>query len=113
MAANLKTMQISSKDVKNFMDSFDSPIEVLTALEDKTKELAKDIDALIHSMANLFEQDVLAYSMADVCIKVEMQGLGQTILKSQIGNPGLLRHIAEDMAKAEAEAETKEVENGI
>lgn len=103
MATESKTTKVSGKDVKNFMDNFDSPEEVLTALENKTNDLARDIDALIHSMGNLFEQDALAYSMADVCIKVEMQGLGQTIIKSQIGNPGLLKHIAEDIAKAEAE----------
>ena len=100
MAVNSKTMKISGKDVKDFMNSFDSPEEVLAALENKTKELARDIDALVNSMANLFEQDALTYSMADVYIKVEMSALGIDIIKAQIGNPGLLRHVAEDIAKA-------------
>lgn len=100
MAIDSKTIKISGKDVKNFMNSFDSPEEVIEELESKTKELAKDIDALVHSMANLFEQDALTYSMADVCIKVEMSGLGTEFIKAQVGNPGLLKHVAEDIAKA-------------
>lgn len=100
MAVNSKTMRITGEDIKDFMNSFDSPEEVLATLENKAEDLARDIDALIKSMGNLFEQDALVYSMADVCIKVEMSGLGQTILKAQIGNPGLLKHIAEDIAKA-------------
>ena len=70
MAIESKTMKITGKDVKDFMNSFDSPEEVLMTLESKTKELARDIDALVHSMSNLFEQDTLVYGMADVCIKV-------------------------------------------
>ena len=75
------------------------------SLENKAKDLARDIDALIKSMGNLFEQDALAYSIADVYIKVEMSALGQTVLKSQVGNPGLLKSVAEQMMKAEKEAE--------
>ena len=101
MAVESKTMKISGKDVEDFMNSFDSPEEVLMTLENKAKDLAKDVNALAHSMANLFEQDALAYSMADVCIKVEMSALGQTILKSQVGNPGLLKNVAEQIMKAE------------
>ena len=100
MAVNSKTMRITGEDVKNFMNSFDSAAEVVATLEHKANDLAKDVNALVHSMANLFEQDALAYSMADVCIKIEMSGLGQTMFKSQIGNPGLLKHVAEDIAKA-------------
>lgn len=107
MAVESKTMTISGKDVKDFMMSFDSPEEAIATLVHKANDLAKDVDTLVHSMANLFEQDALSYSMADVCIKVEMSGLGQTVFKTQIGNPGLLKHVAADIAKA------KEEVNGI
>ena len=100
MAVDSKTMKITGKDVKDFMNSFDSAEEAIAVLKNKTDELAKDIDALVHSMANLFEQDALAYSIADVCIKVEMTGFGTDIIKAQVGNPGLLKHITEDIAKA-------------
>ena len=103
MAIESKTMKITGKDVKDFMNSFDSPEEVLMTLESKTKELARDIDALVHSMSNLFEQDTLVYGMADVCIKVEMTALGTDIIKAQIGTPGLLDHISKDIHKAEVE----------
>jgi len=108
MAVESKTMRISGKDIKDFMNSFDSPEEVLMTLENKAKDLVRDIGALIESMGNLFEQDALVYSMADVCIKVEMSALGQTILKSQIGNPGLLKSVTEHMMKTEAEAKEAE-----
>lgn len=100
MAVESKTTRISGKDVVDFMNSFDSSEEAFKELESKTEDLARDIDALVHSMANLFEQDALVYGMADVVIKVEMSGLGQTIFKTQIGNLGLLKHIAAGIAEA-------------
>lgn len=108
MAVDSKTMRVTGKDVKDFMNSFDSPKEVIEELESKTKELARDIDALVHSMGNLFEQNALVYGMADVCIKVEMTALGTDIIKAQIGTPGLLKHISENIAKEEAKEKVEE-----
>lgn len=100
MAVDAKTMRVSGKDIKDFMNRFGSAEEALMALKDKANDLAKDVNALVHSMANLFEQDALAYSMADVCIKVEMTGLGTDLIKAQIGNPDLLKRVVTDIEKA-------------
>lgn len=109
MAVESRKMRISGKDVVDFMNSFDSAEEVFEEIESKTKDLAKDVNALVESMASLFEQDALIYGLADVVIKVEMTGLGAEYIKAQIGNSGMLKHMSKQIDIARA----KEAENGI
>ena len=106
MGVESKVGCISGKQVKELFNEYDNQFELMDELKRAAHDFGKDIDALVHSMANLYEQEQIKLAMADVTVEVRMEAFGQEIIKARIGTPGLVNEIVDEIR-------AKEAKNGI
>lgn len=87
------TVGIKNSDIAEYMDKFDSPQQAMIHSVEVAHEFSKDIDALIESMCNLYEDNMVPLSLLDVELNLTLHIGGELVTKSKIGNKDASKQI--------------------
>lgn len=91
----MEKVTISSKDIGEFMNRFDSAEAALIHSVKKVEDFKRDVNALIESMNNLFQENFIPLMLMDVEVDVTVHTCGKLSLQSRLGN----RNSAENLMR--------------
>lgn len=106
-----KSVNIAFRDIQAYANRFDTPMEMMDDAKSAAKDYVKDVETLVVSMSDLYKANVIPLALLDVIVEVKAYVMGNQILSSRVGTPGLAKELSESLEKAEAEAKAKAKED--
>lgn len=94
-----ETMCITSKELHDYVNSFDNAIDAFVESTKVIDEFRNDITELCKSMSNLYHENKIPLAMNDTYIEVTLCSRGSTIMKSVIGIKDFTSKVTENFNK--------------
>lgn len=76
---------VTYEDYKKFLSGFASAEEAMLCSVKKVEDFNKNVTALIESMGNLFQDDIIPLSLLDVGVDITVHACGRMAIQSHLG----------------------------